>query len=318
MDTTAASGRGVGRRALLAAGAAGGLGAALTASSPAVSARSTAAALDPADWESVRAQFTLDPGLSHFAAYVLASHPAPVREAIARHRDGLDVDTEGYLSAGRFEDRARAAAARYLGAEPREVALTDSTTMGMGLLLGGIAIRADQEALSTTHDFIGTGAALRLLADRTGASVRKVRLYERPSLADADEMVERLRVAIRPSTRLLVVTWVHSGTGVRVPVQRIGALVARVNENRSGRDRLLLVVDGVHGLGVVDQQVADLGCDFFTAGTHKWRSGRAGPACCGGARGARSSRRSRPSPVGSSPASSTPRVASTPSSTGGR
>jgi selenocysteine lyase/cysteine desulfurase len=30
------------------------------------------------------------------------------------------------------------------------------------------------------------------------------------------------------------------------------------------------VVDGVHGLGCVDDNVADLGADYFSAGTHKW------------------------------------------------
>ena len=31
-----------------------------------------------------------------------------------------------------------------------------------------------------------------------------------------------------------------------------------------------MVVDGVHGLGCVDESVADFGADFFCAGTHKW------------------------------------------------
>src|SRR5207253_5464870 len=43
-----------------------------------------------------------------------------------------------------------------------------------------------------------------------------------------------------------------------------------INHGRDARRRVLLVVDGVHGLGAVDETVADLGCDFFCAGTHKW------------------------------------------------
>jgi selenocysteine lyase/cysteine desulfurase len=31
-----------------------------------------------------------------------------------------------------------------------------------------------------------------------------------------------------------------------------------------------MVVDGAHGLGALDDTVADLGCDYFCAGTHKW------------------------------------------------
>jgi selenocysteine lyase/cysteine desulfurase len=38
----------------------------------------------------------------------------------------------------------------------------------------------------------------------------------------------------------------------------------------------LLCVDGVHGLGVEDVTVRDLGCDFLVSGTHKWLFGPRG------------------------------------------
>jgi selenocysteine lyase/cysteine desulfurase len=38
----------------------------------------------------------------------------------------------------------------------------------------------------------------------------------------------------------------------------------------------LLCVDGVHGLGVEDASVIDLGADFLVAGTHKWLFGPRG------------------------------------------
>jgi isopenicillin-N epimerase len=39
---------------------------------------------------------------------------------------------------------------------------------------------------------------------------------------------------------------------------------------------VLLIVDGVHGLGVEDPKVSALGCDAFAAGTHKWMFGPRG------------------------------------------
>lgn len=47
-------------------------------------------------------------------------------------------------------------------------------------------------------------------------------------------------------------------------------MLAEVNRNRTPADRVLLIVDGVHGLGAVDENIATLGCDFFVSGTHKW------------------------------------------------
>ena len=76
-----------------------------------------AAAPNLADWEGVRAEFDLDPAWAHFAAFVLASHPRPVRQAIDAHRRGLDANTEDYLrrEERRLEGEVLAAAARWTG-----------------------------------------------------------------------------------------------------------------------------------------------------------------------------------------------------------
>ena len=47
-------------------------------------------------------------------------------------------------------------------------------------------------------------------------------------------------------------------------------MIKEANQKRDEADRVLLVVDGVHGLGAAEEPVAELGCDFFCAGTHKW------------------------------------------------
>ncbi|OLF12554.1 aminotransferase class V-fold PLP-dependent enzyme [Actinophytocola xanthii] len=268
------------RRTLLAAGLLAGVGtvAACTGTPDAEpSAARRRDEFDPADWESVRAQFALDPELVHLAAYVFAAHPRPVREAVERHRTGMDRDAEHYVQQNvRAEDDVRAAAATYLNTSAERIALTDSTTMGLGLLYSGLRLRRGQEILTTEHDFVATHEAVRLAGRRTGAAVRRVRLYDRPEDADAAEIVRRLRAAIRPATRVIAVTWVHSGTGVRLPLAEIGQAVAAANAGRAPADRALLCVDGVHGFGAVDADIDDLGCDFLATGTHKWLFGPRG------------------------------------------
>jgi selenocysteine lyase/cysteine desulfurase len=267
---------GVGRRSVLGAGLAAGVGA-LAGCTADPASPPAGKAFDPKDWGSVRAQFALDPGLAHFAAFVFASHPAPVRAAIDKHRAGLDADTHGYLDQDtQYEEKVRAAAADYLGATTGEIALTDSTTMGMGLLCGGMKLAQGQDIVTTEHDFYGTHEALRLLTARTGAPVRKARLYDDPFTANAGDIVARLHAEIGPRTRLVVITWVHSSTGVRLPVKEIAGMLAGLNASREPAECALLVVDGVHGFAAVDASVGDLGCDFLTAGTHKWLFGPRG------------------------------------------
>jgi selenocysteine lyase/cysteine desulfurase len=238
----------------------------------------TPPATTPSGWASVRAQFDLDPGRRHFAAFVLASHPRPVADAVQRHRAGLQADPDGYLEAhGRRLDRAaRAAAAGYLGGDPDGIAFTRSTTDGLGLLYGGLRLRPDQEVVTTTHDFYATHEALRLRARRTGATVRRVGLYDDPAGVSADRLVAAVRRGIGPRTRVLALTWVHSGTGVKLPLRAITAAVGELNRARDPGDRVLVCVDAVHALGVEPAAAPDLGCDFLVAGCHKWLFGPRG------------------------------------------
>ncbi len=227
---------------------------------------------DPKSWPSVRQQFDIADRPIDLSALYIATHPRPVREAIAEHRRGLDREPTLYLRRHSTErsDATIRAAAGYLGAERDDVALTDSTTMGLGLLYNGLELRPGDDVLTTDHDYYVTHEALRQAAAGSGATVRKIPLYEEIEDASEQEIVGRIVSAIRPETRALALTWVHSSTGLKLPVAEISAAVRSINDERDAPDRVLICVDGVHGLGIEDVTIDDLGCDFFAAGTHKW------------------------------------------------
>ena len=230
------------------------------------------------NWEDFRTQFPLSPQLIHLAAFFLASHPTPVREAIERHRAGLDADPIGYWYEHEEKQEAKVlqAAAHYLGVEPIDIALTDSTTMGLGLLYGGLELRNGQEILTTIHDHYSTETALRLRAERTGASVRQIPLYHSIKTVSRDELVDSLQKSITPATRIVAVTWVHSSTGLKLPIHEMALAIQSINRSRGEQDRVIFCVDGVHALGVEDFRLSELGCDFLIAGTHKWMFGPRG------------------------------------------
>ena len=245
-----------------------------------------AAPESPGDWAWVRDQFEVSRDWAHFAAFFIASHPRPVREAIEKLRRELDANPYTVVEDGLFTrpDEVRAAAASYLGAAPDEVALTRCTTEGLALLYSGLALAPGQEIVATTHDHYSHHEAIRLAGLRCGASARRITLYDDPAQANEDEIVDRVRRAIGPKTRVVGITWVHSSTGVKLPVRRVAEAIAEANKSRGPADRVLLIVDGVHGLGVEDEAVATLGCDFFAAGTHKWIFGPRGTGILWGRR----------------------------------
>lgn len=229
-------------------------------------------------WDDIRKQFRLAPGRIHMTQMLLSSHPKPVRDAIEKHRDALDANPVDYYenNVGPFEITVRAKAAEYMGVRPEEIALTDSTTMGLAMLYSGLKLKAGQEILTTTHDHYATEKALEFASAKTGATISRVKLYEDPSKASADEMVETIRKGITARTKIIAVTHVHSWTGVKTPIKEMAAMVKEVNGKRSEADRIYFCVDGVHGFGVENTNIAEIGCDFFAAGTHKWIFGPRG------------------------------------------
>jgi selenocysteine lyase/cysteine desulfurase len=159
---------------------------------------------------------------------------------------------------------------------PTEIALTDSTTMGLGLLYGGLALKADQEILTTTSRSLFDGnlaAAPGRALGRHGAAY--------PSIEDLrkvtqESLVETLVKAVRPRTRIVAVTWVHSSTGLSFPLPKWLGPSRDSMRSRADEDRVILCVDGVHALGVEDFRLSEVGCDFLIAGTHKWMFGPRG------------------------------------------
>ena len=101
--------------------------------------------------------------------------------------------------------------------------------MGVALAYARMRFEPGDEVLTTEHDFYATHESLRLREERDGVVVKKVRLYplDAPETASADAIVSALAGGITPKTRAVAVTWVHSSSGVKLPLAEIGAAVAR-------------------------------------------------------------------------------------------
>lgn len=103
------------------------------------------------------------------------------------------------------------AAAEYMGGSASQIAMTDSTTMGLVIVASGLMLRPDDEILQTEHDHYTMDLSLQLRAERTGAKVRRVSLFESTALVSKDEVLSKLKAAITLDTKVVSLTWVHSG-----------------------------------------------------------------------------------------------------------
>lgn len=259
------------RRQFLAAPAALGMASLVPGSLLAAVAAETPTLPDLSDWDGVRAQFRLDPAYRHFSSFYIASHPAPVRDAMEGFRAALDANPLLTVEHGMFgsdEQHLPTAVARdvaaYFGGRPEDICLVRSTTEGLALVYHGLPLQAGDEVLCTTHDHYAHHESIRLATQRAGATMRKVALHEGAAKASTDDMIARLKAAIGPETRVVGLTWVHSSSGLRLPIREIATALRELPQP------LLIVVDGVHGLGSSDEDIPGTGIDYFIAGTHKW------------------------------------------------
>jgi selenocysteine lyase/cysteine desulfurase len=148
--------------------------------------------------------------------------------------------------------------------------------MGLGLVYNGLTLLPGQQILTTLHDYYATHESLRLAAERSGAEIREIQLYQQEDTVTKDEIVNNIKNAVVPETRVVALTWVHSSTGLKLPLKEIADGLKEINAERDEQQKILMCVDGVHGFGVEDIDVKETGCDFFMAGCHKWLFGPRG------------------------------------------
>jgi L-cysteine/cystine lyase len=174
---------------------------------------------------------------------------------------------EGRLGPQSFESMsatyadARNAVARLLHAEPREIALTDSTGDGMNVITHGFAWHEGDEVITTNHEHISALAPLYQIRDRHGVVLRFADLGPRAERS----AVEAMRELVTPQTRLIVLSHVTWTTGARLDVQAVG---------RMGKELgIPVLVDGAQSAGAIPLDVKALGVDFYAIPMQKWLCG---------------------------------------------
>ena len=156
---------------------------------------------------------------------------------------------------------ARTAAAKFLGAEADEIAITQNATMGMNALGNGIDWQAGDEVLTTDQEHGGAVSIFRMMAKRRGIVVKELPLSTAVG-AGPDGIVAMFRAAATPKTRAIMVSHITSQFGIRMPVVELIALA---------RERgALSLIDGAQAVGQIRVNVRELGCDAYVASPHKW------------------------------------------------
>jgi L-cysteine/cystine lyase len=151
----------------------------------------------------------------------------------------------------RFElqDELRSGYARVLGAPVADIALTTSTSEGMGAVMAGMDLGPGDEIVSSDQEHPGLLGPLRAARER-GADVRLVPFAE-------------LASAVSATTTLVACSHVGWVSGEVAPAE-----LAELD--------IPVLLDGAQGAGAVPVDVRALGCAAYAAAGQKWMCGADG------------------------------------------
>ncbi|MCS6991169.1 MAG: aminotransferase class V-fold PLP-dependent enzyme [Chitinophagales bacterium] len=156
--------------------------------------------------------------------------------------------------------QAKQALGVFIGAAASDVLLVPNTTYALNIVLHSLTFEPGDELLTTTHAYGACLHALQRKAQQCGA--RLVMADVPFPISDPAEVVEAIRRALSPRTRLAVIDHISSPTALVFPIKAIVEVLAK-----AGVD---CFVDGAHAPGHVTLNVSDIGAAYYAGNAHKW------------------------------------------------
>jgi len=245
--------------AALTGGMALGLPRLLQAGEPDFKALADAALTEDTFWKVVRRQFVFPEDYAYLNTGGIGAVPSLVLQAVKQSMDEGQV----YPSPGHDNKEwlaVKNAATAFFGEtiKPEEIALTNSATEGINIILNGLPLQPEDEIITSTHEHAALLVPLLNLKERKGIVIRT---FE-PDLSWGYGNVERISELINKKTKLIFFSHVTCTTGQRFFVEKIGE-IAKQNQ-------IWFALDGAQAVGRFPMDIVSWGVDFYACSGHKW------------------------------------------------
>lgn len=207
-------------------------------------------------WAEARAQFPVLERLAYFNAGTFG----PLSRATLEAMSTLRAWEGSHGRSGRTyfdamlerRERVRALLAAELGVGVGNVALTESTTQGVHVVVAGLGLAPGHEVVTTDAEHFGLTGPLVA----SGASLRVARVRE----ARRDDLFELVRAQVTRRTRLIALSAVSWIDGKLMPWREL--------RDDTG---VPVLVDGAQSVGAI--RVDATAADFYTVSAQKWLCG---------------------------------------------
>ncbi len=210
-------------------------------------------------WKLVRSQFPLTKDIYYLNNGTMGVSPYSVIDAV--HQKSVTINTKGIYGGGDHE--CMAAIAKFVGADSDEIAFTHNVTEGNNIIAQGLPLKKGDEVIMTSHEHVGGALPWLNRARHDGIVIKVINLG-----ATAAETLINIESAITKKTKAFALPHIPCTIGQVLPAKQIAALAKSKG--------IFSFFDGAHGPGMLNLDLHDIDCDFYSSCCHKWMLGPKG------------------------------------------
>lgn len=202
----------------------------------------------------------------------MALSPTSVLHRIQKEKELYELNpTDGLFNAwGRMWD-VQKKLAQFLHADPRNLYLRANVTVAMSDYILALKLPGQSEILVSDIEYGAISKICQYKAETEKLGFKTFSLHERGQKSHTiteDQLLERLENALTPRTKLVMLSHVMTGAGLRLPIEKMARLLRSKN--------IFFAVDGAHGAGSCELDFSNTEVDFYGSNLHKWLMGPKG------------------------------------------
>lgn len=210
-------------------------------------------------WKKIQNEFSIKKDIRYLNTGTMGLSPNVVSEAVIRRME--IVNSTGSYSG--MEHIALEKLATMMGSEASEIAITHNVSEGINIAAWALPLKAGDEVILTDHEHVGNALPWLNRKRRDGIEIKMLKLT-----STAESCLADIKKLVTPKTNVIAVPHVTCTTGQILPIKEICAFAKTKG--------IKTLIDGAHGVGMLDLDVKDLGCDMYASCCHKWMLGPKG------------------------------------------
>ncbi|MFY0644374.1 MAG: aminotransferase class V-fold PLP-dependent enzyme [Bacteroidia bacterium] len=210
-------------------------------------------------WNDLKGQFNIPKDYHYFNTGTLGISPKYV---IEKYKSAIDVvNSKGIY--GQHKKALIAALSDLVSCDIEEIALTHNVTEGINIAAWAVPLKKDDEIILCTHEHAGNIIPWLNRAEKDKLKIKLIELG-----ANGTETLVNLANAVTANTKVIALPHIPCTIGHVLPVKQICKLASSIGAYSC--------IDGAHGAGMLELDMHDIGCDFYSSCFHKWMLGPKG------------------------------------------